>query len=230
MANGYVYAVLFPSGKVKIGCSITPTKRVKTVATQRGEPIKDWTYSSRQGNEVTSERTIHEKFKKDRDYGEVFSSDFLDVCKAIKELPESTVDLSIGEEKRLRDLDVHMRELFSTWPSESELDPINPSVARGLELVNIPCIDQHRYFMLESMQDDLTTLDYINQETGKLLQLVELLKSGVEPTCRRSEDTIDEDYILLDVTAGKLNLVVEKKLYKEVSAYAETLSFMRLAP
>jgi len=80
---GYVYAIETDSNHVKIGCSINPLQRIRTIETQSGKASINYWVSYELENWYLIESMVHELLKAKRKIGEYFDVSFNDAITTI---------------------------------------------------------------------------------------------------------------------------------------------------
>ena len=91
----HVYAVKHPSGAVKIGRSINPDKRIRSIETQGGFSAERTWISQPVSDADLVERTIHELLSDKRGIGEWFDVDFDDAVSSAESVA-ATVAVPAG--------------------------------------------------------------------------------------------------------------------------------------
>jgi len=84
-ASGYVYVVETESGKVKIGVSKNPKKRISALQTSTFERLKNVHISNKCFNFMEIEENLHYIFKNERLNGEWFDLQFEDAVNKLNE-------------------------------------------------------------------------------------------------------------------------------------------------
>lgn len=83
---GQVYALIDNFGRIKIGASLDPKKRITNIASAAGIVIQENYFSSKGINFFDIEKDLHKKFNHFRTVGEWFKNlNFKDIKKAINE-------------------------------------------------------------------------------------------------------------------------------------------------
>lgn len=78
---GFVYVIENEIGLIKIGTSINPGKRIKTIEGQTGLSITNKFLSPKCSNYYFIERVLHKRFDEARKHGEWFKANFNEACK-----------------------------------------------------------------------------------------------------------------------------------------------------
>jgi len=81
---GYVYIIEFDDDKVKIGRTITPKTRLRTLSTQSGRKIKRQYISKPHTDYKNTEYRMHKRLKHSRRVGEYFKVDFEHAVKILQ--------------------------------------------------------------------------------------------------------------------------------------------------
>lgn len=82
---GVVYIIENDLGKIKIGRSVKPLKRIKAIRSQSGNKIKRICLSNPCSNYGNIEKELHEEFQSDRHIGEWFDINFEIACNRLND-------------------------------------------------------------------------------------------------------------------------------------------------
>ncbi|RLB86486.1 MAG: hypothetical protein DRH26_17210, partial [Deltaproteobacteria bacterium] len=103
---GHIYIVERPDSQVKIGCSITPEQRVRTIETQGGFALTNIFISEKILCYQTAENEIHKILFRDRKIGEWFVTPFEEAKKVFfANLWQTKTYLALVEHELNRDLE-----------------------------------------------------------------------------------------------------------------------------
>lgn len=102
---GYVYIVaMHHAGPIKIGSSKNPKKRIAELETSSGRHFLLCFVSEQATDYVEAEKSLHDKFKRDRMVGEWFDTSFWLAFEALNEMPMQSITKKQADELTEADL------------------------------------------------------------------------------------------------------------------------------
>ena len=232
--QGYVYVILDNHGRVKIGKSLNPQKRIQNIASSSGITIEDAFITEPLFWYSELELYLHDKFSEYRCIGEWFSCKFNDVISFIK-----SIDMSDFNQERYMDLSGvnalagHLRENTKRILKSKEDGLIDPLVDVIEYIVGIGDKSKETLYYRASPESHKRIEDAITKQSEFISKFTYLLNK-----CRaleelndcyyeemyinseilsRLENTVEIDNVSNDYKDIKLNLLArENELLKNV--------------
>lgn len=175
--GGFVYALDTPNG-IKIGRTIQPYKRIKSIMTQANVCIFQFIVTKECKNYGAIEIELHKRFGRNRKLGEWFNIVFYDVLKEIK--TKNLIDPSVTfEESNIR-FEKFSKKLITpyntyqpnncnfdleSWnPKKTEIEFIKEDIMHYIESLREDCGEYEEAQKMEK------TLKCINTSNGKKLK------------------------------------------------------------